>query len=95
MTWKLSIDDVPSATCAAGPKSCANFRPPARSTRTRSVPAYAGRSFALSERGLPATRAPTRLASRKGTMRTVTGVEATPAASAWNGPGRAICTFTL
>ena len=95
MTWKLSIEAVPSETCADGPKSWAKFLPPDLATRTRSAPAYEGRSFALSESGLPATRAPTRLASRKGTIRTVTGGEATPAASAWNGPGRAIFTFSL
>ena len=95
VTWKLSIAAVPSDTCADGPKTCANLLPPERSTRTRRVPAYDGRSLALSERGLPATRAPTRLASRKGTMRTVTGCEVMPAVSAWNGPGRAIATFSL
>src|SRR5262249_29195463 len=92
-TLKLSMAAVPSLTLADGPKAWEKVGLPERSTFTRNVPAYEGRSVAVSESGLPATLAPTSAASRNGTIRTLTGCEATPEASAWNGPGLAIATL--
>jgi hypothetical protein len=88
VTWNVSIAFVPSLTAADGPKTCKNAGLPSRSIRTRSLPAYEGRSFAVSDSGLPATFAPTSAVSRKGKILTATGFDAAPAASAWNGPGR-------